>query len=122
MIRALEKTDRTEVLAALQEQEPEAAVRVKELLYTFEDLLRIHDRSMQKVLSEIDSKNLAMGQGGDRRDQPESAEQSLHVREALQEEMEFLGMAPLAQVRQAQKAVVDVVQRLDQAGELQMDE
>jgi flagellar motor switch protein FliG len=36
--------------------------------------------------------------------------------------MEFLGMVPLAQIRQAQRTVVDVIQRLDLAGELQMQE
>ncbi len=124
MIRALEKTDRNEALAALQEQEPETAARVRELLYTFEDLLRIQDRSMQKVLSEIDSKSLALALKGATEEISEKILKNLsqRARDALQEEMEFLGMAPLTQVRQAQKAVVDVVQRLDQAGDLQMDE
>ena len=124
MIRTLEKADRNEALAALQEQEPEAAARVKEMLYTFEDLLRIVDRSMQKLLSEIDSKNLAIALKGAAENITEKVTKNLSMRakDALQEEMEFLGMVPLAQVRQAQKTLVDVIQRLDLAGELQMQE
>jgi flagellar motor switch protein FliG len=124
MLRCLEKTERLEVLTALEENEPETARRIKELLYQFEDLLRIHDRSMQKLLSEIDSKTLSVALKGANQEISEKVMNNLskRAREALAEEMEFLGMVPIAQVREAQKAVVDVIQRLDQTGELMMDE
>lgn len=124
MLRCLEKTERMEVLAALEESEPETAARVKGLLYQFEDLLRIHDRSMQKLLSEIDSKTLSMALKGANEAISTKVMNNLsrRARETLMEEMEFLGMTPVAQVRQAQKALVDVIQRLDQTGELMMDE
>ncbi len=124
MLRCLEKTERMEVLAALEENEPDMARHVKELLYQFEDLLRIHDRSMQKLLSEIDSKTLGVALKGATEAISEKVLNNLskRARETLTEEMAFLGMVPLAQVRQAQKALVDVIQRLDQAGELMMDE
>ncbi len=124
MLRCLEKTERLEVLAALEENEPETGRRVKELLYQFEDLLRIHDRSMQKLLSEIDSKTLSLALKGANEAITEKVLSNLsnRARETLKEEMAFLGMVPLAQVRQAQKTLVDVIQRLDQMGELMMDE
>jgi flagellar motor switch protein FliG len=124
LMRALERTERLEALAALEEQEPEAAAKVRELLYQFEDLLRIQDRSIQKLLSEIDSKSLAQALKG----APEAiaakvtGNLSNRAREAIQEEMELLGTVPASATRQAQKLVVDAIQRLDQAGELQMDE
>lgn len=124
MLRCLEKTERLEVLAALEESEPETGRRIKELLYTFEDLLRVHDRSMQKLLGEIDSKTLSVALKGANEAISEKllANLSKRAREALKEEMEFVGMVPLAQVRQAQKMIVDAMQRLDQAGELMMEE
>jgi flagellar motor switch protein FliG len=124
MLRCLEKTERLEVLAALEENEPETGRRVKELLYQFEDLLRIHDRSMQKLLSEIDSKTLSLALKGATEAISEKVLNNLsnRARETLKEEMGFLGTVPIAQVRQAQKLLVDVIQRLDQAGELMMDE
>jgi flagellar motor switch protein FliG len=124
LLRCLEKAERLEVLTALEETEPETAVRIKELLYQFEDLLRIHDRSMQRLLAEIDSKTLSVALKGAKEEISEKVLKNLskRAREALTEEMEFLGMVPIAQVREAQKALVDVIQRLDQAGELLMDE
>lgn len=122
MFRLLERIDRLEVLTALEQSDAEAAARVKELLYRFEDLLQLEDRSMQKLLGEFDAKNLATALKGA---SPEISEKvmknlSKRAREMLNEELEFLGSAPAAQIRQAQKLVVDAIQRLDQAGELVM--
>ncbi len=124
MLRCLEKAERMEVLAALEENEPETAGRIKELLYTFEDLLRVHDRSLQKLLAEIDSKTLSVALKGANEAIADKllANLSKRAREALKEEMEFVGIVPLPQVRQAQKMIVDAMQRLDQAGELVMSE
>jgi flagellar motor switch protein FliG len=124
MLRCLEKAERMEVLAALEENEPETAGRIKELLYTFEDLLRVHDRSLQKLLAEIDSKTLSVALKGANEAITDKllANLSKRAREALKEEMEFVGIVPLPQVRQAQKMIVDAMQRLDQAGELVMSE
>jgi flagellar motor switch protein FliG len=124
ILRCLEKTERMEVLAALEENEPESATHIRDLLYTFEDLLRLHDRSMQKLLAEIDAKTLSIALKGANEAISEKllANLSKRAREALKEEMEFVGMIPLPQVRQAQKMIVDVMQRLDQAGELMMNE
>ncbi len=124
MLRCLEKTERMGVLTALEENEPETATRIRELLYTFEDLLRVHDRSLQKLLAEIDSKTLSVALKGAKEAISEKllANLSKRARETLKEEMEFVGMVPLPQIRQAQKMIVDVMQRLDQAGELMMSE
>jgi len=124
MLRSLDEAELMEVLNTLEEHEPETARRVKELLWRFEDLLRIHDRSLQKLLAEIDSKTLSVALKGANEAIIEKlmANMSKRACETLKEEMEFVGMVPLPQVRQAQKVVVDAIQRLDQAGELMMIE
>jgi flagellar motor switch protein FliG len=122
MLRLLNKADRADLLEVLDQKDPETSARVKEFLYQFEDLLAIEDRSMQKLLSEIDSKTLALALKG--ASQPIServlSNLSKRARESLQEEMEFLGSASPEQIQQAQKSVVELIQRLDQAGELVM--
>ena len=64
MLRRLDKPDRMEVLAALEQNDPDMVASVKEYLYSFDDLLVIEDRSMQKLLAEIDSKSLASASEG----------------------------------------------------------
>jgi len=124
MLRLLDKKERMDILTAFDQQDPQTAAKVKELLYQFEDLLLIEDRSMQKLLTEIDTKSLAVAL----KNSPDAIKDkvlnnlSKRAREPRGEEIDFLGSIPAAQGQQAQKAVVDVIQRLDQAGELVMAE
>ncbi|HEX5272997.1 MAG TPA: FliG C-terminal domain-containing protein [Gemmataceae bacterium] len=122
MLRRLDKPDRMEVLAALEQSDAQTAAQVREFLYSFDDLLIIEDRSMQKLLAEIDSKSLASALKGASDPIKEKVRSNLskRARETLNEEMELLGALPPPAIAQAQKSVVDVIQRLDQAGELTM--
>ncbi len=124
MLRLLDKPDRMEIITALDEHDPETAAKIKDFLYQFEDLLRIEDRSVQKLLTEIDSKSLALALKGASEEIREKVLSNLskRARETLTEEMEFMGSVPPLQMKQAEKIVVDVIQRLDQAGELVMTE
>ena len=123
MLRRLDKPDRMEILAALEQSDAAAAAQVKEFLYSFDDLLLLEDRSMQKLLAEIDFEESGVGpERRLRRHQGEGAKTICPSEraETLMEEMELLGTLPPTTIQQAQKSVVDVIQRLDQAGELTM--
>lgn len=124
MLRLLPKADRMEVLAAMEQHDGATAALIKDLLYTFDDLLNIEDRSIQKLLADIDSKALATALKGASQEIMEkvSANLSKRAKERLQEEMELLGFVSAAQVAQAQQTVVAAIQRLDAAGELIMKE
>jgi flagellar motor switch protein FliG len=122
MLRRLDKPDRMEVLAALEQSDAPTAAQVKEFLYGFDDLLLVEDRSMQKLLAEIDSKTLASALKGASDAIKDKVRNNLskRARETLNEEMELLGGLPTTTIQQAQKSIVDAIQRLDQAGELTM--
>jgi len=124
MLRLLEKPDRLELLAVLDQQDPLTAAGVKEYLYQFEDLLAIEDRSVQKILAEADSKTLATALKDAEKTIVDKVLSNLskRARESIGEEMEFLGSVPGVQVQQARKVLVEIIQRLDQAGELVMKE
>jgi flagellar motor switch protein FliG len=124
MLRLLEKPDRLELLAVLDQQDPRTAAGVKEYLYQFEDLLAIEDRSVQKILAEADSKTLATALKDAEKTIVDKVLSNLskRARESIGEEMEFLGSVPGVQVQQARKVLVEIIQRLDQAGELVMKE
>ncbi len=124
MLRLLDKPDRMEILAALQQGDGDTAAKIKDHLYHFDDLMVIEDRSMQKLLTEIDTRNLALALKTASEEINEKVQNNLskRARESLAEEMEFMSSVPSAQIQQAQKMIVDVIQRLDQAGELVMKE
>jgi flagellar motor switch protein FliG len=122
MLKSMERADRMDLLKVLEEQDGALAAAVRDKLYIFEDLLVIEGRSMQKLLAEVDSKTLAVALKDTAENIAEKVMGNLskRARETLTEEISFLSALPAAQVQQARQAVVEVIQRMDQAGELVM--
>jgi flagellar motor switch protein FliG len=122
LLKRLERPERTEALSALQERDPAIASQIADFLYEFEDLMTLDGRSIQKVLSEMDSKTLAIALKGatDEIRDKVMENMSKRAREGLLEELEFLSSVPAGQINQAKKSVVEIIQRMDQAGEIVM--
>jgi flagellar motor switch protein FliG len=124
MLRGLDRVERLDLLAALETRDPETAARVRADLYRFEDVARVADRSVQKILSGIGLRTLALALT----DAPEAAaakivgNMSPRVQEMAAAERELLGSTPPGQVALARRKFTEAMQSLDAAGALLMDE
>jgi flagellar motor switch protein FliG len=120
LLRSLERTERTETIALLEQADAELMARVKSMLYQFEDIERMENTSVQKLLSEVDVKSLALAMRG----APEEIESkvlanlSKRAQAALREETELSGNVPAAKIREGRKTIVEAIQRLDERGDL----
>ncbi len=96
------------------------AERVRALMFVFEDIASLDNRSIQRVLQGIDTKTLALAMKGVRPDVQEAivANVSSRAKDALSEEIELLGAVRRRDVEAAQSEVVARVRRLDEAGEI----
>jgi flagellar motor switch protein FliG len=108
------------VLEHLAVVNEDIAEQVRSLLFVFEDLLKLDDRSIQLVLKEIDSKDLALALRGASEEVRAriSANMSQRGAEMLREEMEFMPPQRRRVVEEAQSKIVAVVRRLEDAGEI----
>jgi flagellar motor switch protein FliG len=124
LLRGLERTERMEVLAALEETDAELTGRIKAMLYQFEDVLRMENISVQKLLSEVDVKSLALALRGAPQEIEDKILSNLSKRaqESLKEEISLTGVVPAPKVRVARQTLVEAIQRLDQRGELMLNE
>jgi flagellar motor switch protein FliG len=122
LLRALDKLERGELLTSLEQQDAEFAAGVKEFLYQFEDLLRLEGRAVQKLLSEIETRDLALALRGAPEKISDKVLENLskRARELLSEEMDLLAKAPADQVEQARKAITQVIQRMVEKGEAEL--
>ena len=122
LLRSLSREERAGAMAALEANDEETATRIKEMLYVFEDLALVEDRSMQKLLAEVDSQMLskAIKDSDPALFEKITNNLSKRARESLLEEIEYLGQLPAEEQQEARKGVVEVLARLDQAGELEM--
>jgi flagellar motor switch protein FliG len=89
-------------------------------MFTFDDLIRVDDRGIQRVLKEVDQKELAMAMKAVDQQVTEKlfANMSERARELLKEEIGYLGPVKLRDVEAAQQKLIAIVRRLDEAGEI----
>jgi flagellar motor switch protein FliG len=108
------------VLDSLTEADEELAAEVRRLLFVFEDIIKLDDRSIQLVLREADQKDLALSLRGVSEEVKERLLQNMSERGAqmLLEEMEFQPPQRKRVVEEAQGRIVAIVRRLEEAGGL----
>jgi flagellar motor switch protein FliG len=118
ILNATERGIEKNILKALAAENQELAEEVRGLLFIFEDLLRLDDRSIQMVLKEVDSKDLAIALRGASKEVTDKilANMSSRGSELLREEMEFMPPQRRRVVEEAQSKIVGVVRRLEDSG------
>lgn len=121
----LNQTDRSTeriILAELEAKDPALAERVRALMFVFEDLITLDDRSLQEVLRQVEPARLAVafkGIAGDLRDALEK-NLSERARTTIAEEMDLMGAVRLSEVEEAQSEIVRVVHELEKEGLITM--
>lgn len=110
------------ILTEVGESNPELADEIRNLMFTFEDITKIEDRSIQNILKEVQREQLAVAL------KTASAElkellfknMSLRAAELLKDDLDSLGPTKLKDVENAQQDIVDIVRRLEAEGKIQL--
>jgi flagellar motor switch protein FliG len=110
----------TTIMEVLIQKDPELATEIKNLMFVFEDLIRLRDLDIQKVLKSVDSKTLAMALKVSSEDLSAKIFENMsqQASEALKEEIEFLGPVRLREVEEAQVNVVEQVREMENRGDI----
>jgi flagellar motor switch protein FliG len=110
------------VLSSLEQQSPEVAQKVQQYRFTFEDLLQLDGRSLQRILREVESETLRLAMKGLDEEQQETifANMSERASARLKEELETASPIRLRDVEAAQSAMLAVARALQEAGEVQL--
>jgi flagellar motor switch protein FliG len=123
LVEILNRVDRStekSILEELGEKNPDLAEEVKRLMFTFEDIISLDDRSIQRVLRDIDSKDLALALKGANEDVKKKIFKNMSERaqQVLKEELEYIGPVRLRNVEEAQQRIVNSIRRLEETGEI----
>jgi flagellar motor switch protein FliG len=118
ILNQADRTTERNVLDQLAQSNSELAEEVRMLLFTFEDVVKLDDRSIQMVLKEVDQKDLAIALRGVADDVSHRifANMSERGAELLKEEISFQPPQRRRVVEEAQGRIVAVVRRLEEAG------
>ncbi len=120
IINQVDRTTEKNITEGLEREDPELAEKVKESMFVFEDIITLDDVSIQRILREVEVKDLALALKGCSEEVANAIfrNQSKRAAASLKEDMEFLGPVRLMDVEKAQQKIVGVIRRLDEAGEI----
>ncbi len=114
--RMTEKT----ILEALEDNEPELADEIKKRMFVFENIGTLDDRSIQRILREVEIRDLSVALKATPEAIKECIMRNMSSRAAamMKEDMDASGPVRLRQVEEAQARIVEVIRRLDEAEEI----
>jgi len=112
-------TERT-ILDSLEIQDPELAEEIKKRMFVFEDIVTLDNRSIQRIIREVDNQDLQLALKVASEEVREAIFRNMSKRmaETFREEMEYMGPVRLRDVEEAQTRIVATIRRLEEAGEI----
>ena len=120
LVNSADRTTERNIMEYLEENDPELAEEIKKRLFVFEDIMRLDDRSLQRILREVDMKELSLALKGATEELKAKFFKNMSKRaaEMLQEDMEYMGPVRVKDVEESQQKVVNVVRGLEEQGEI----
>ncbi len=120
ILNAMDKNSSKSLLVAIEERNPELVQSIQQKMFTFEDLVTIEPAGLQRVLREVDLRELAIAL--------KSASEELkggllgaiskRAAETVSEEMGLMGPLKLRDIEAAQNKIIEIVRRLESEGEI----
>lgn len=108
------------IMETLEIQNAELADDIRKRMFVFEDIINLDSVSIQRFIREIENNDLAIALKGSTEEVREVifANMSKRMAEMLREDMEFMGPVRLRDVEEAQQKIVNVIRKLEEAGEI----
>lgn len=120
ILNNMESSRETELIGAIRKLDSTLGDRIEELMFTFEDLVGIDDRSMQTLLREVQSARLVIALKGCDAKLREKFFTNMSQRAAdmLRDDLEVAGPVKLSEVDAAQKEILATARKLADAGQI----
>jgi flagellar motor switch protein FliG len=124
VLNAMNKTVSRELLASLESRNPELTMSIRKKMFTFEDLLLLDSSAIQRIMREIDMRDLtvALKKASTPLKNLLLSNISRRAAESVQEEIAFLGNVKAREVEAAQFRIIDAVRKLEAEGEIELDD
>ena len=123
LVNIINRSDRSterQIVEGLESLDAALAEEVRSRMFMFEDIVQLDDKSVQQVLRQVDGSSLALALKGvsDEVRNKITSNMSERAAENLLEEAELLGAVRLAQVEEAQQAVIRTIRQLEEQGQI----
>jgi len=108
------------IMEGLEAEDPDLVEQIRRLMFVFEDILLVNDKGIQSVLKEVDNDELSLALKTASQDLKDKIFKNMSERAAqmIGENMQYMGPVRVSDVEAAQQKIVDIVRRLEDAGEI----
>jgi flagellar motor switch protein FliG len=108
------------IMETLEIEDADLAEEIRKRMFVFEDILQLDNRSIQRFLREVDNSQLAIALKGATEEVQNVIYNNMSKRltEMIKEDIEFMGPVRLKDVEEAQQKIVNVIRKLEDAGEI----
>ncbi len=120
MLNVMDKSSEQNIMARVEEKDPQLAEEIRKLMFVFEDIIFIDDRGMQTLLKEVDNSKLVIALKTAPEEIKEKIFRNISKRagDLLKEDLESLGPVRLSDVETAQQEIVNIAKRLESEGKV----
>ena len=96
------------------------AEEIKKLMFVFEDIVTLDDRSVQRILRDVENQDLVLALKGASQEVANKIFNNMSKRasDMLREDIQFMGPVRLRDVEESQQRIVNVIRRLEDSGEI----
>jgi len=120
ILNFMDRATQEAILQELEKKNVELTQEVKQMMFVFEDILSVDDRSIQRTLREIDTKDLTLALKGASKELREKffKNMSSRAQETIKEEIELMGPVRMRDVQEAQQKIANIFRELGERGEI----
>jgi flagellar motor switch protein FliG len=120
ILNAVDRTTEKRIMETLEVEDIELSEEIRRKMFVFEDILSLGNRDVQQVLKEVDQKELSIALKGSTEELRQHIFANLSKRLAamIQEDMDYMGPIRRSDMEEAQQKIVNIVRRLQDAGEI----
>lgn len=120
ILNLIDTTAEKNILQSLESEDPDLAAEIKNMMFVFDDIVLLDDRSVQRLLKEVETKDLSVALKAASEEVKAKIYSNVSERVAvmIKEEMEFMGPTRLSDVEAAQTRIVEAVRRLEEEGQI----
>ena len=110
------------IMESIREQDPDLANSIKGLMFVFDDLVHVSDRDLQRILKEVDQKDLGLSLKATSEELKQKifGNMSERAAEMLKEELELMGPVRISEVEEAQRNITEIAQTLEEQEEISL--
>ena len=120
ILNTVDRGTERHIMETLEVEVPELAEEIRKKMFVFEDILLLDDRAIQRVLRDVENNDLSVALKNANEEVKNTIFNNVSKRLAvmIKEDMDFMGPVRMKDVEEAQQKIVNIIRKLEDAGEI----